>query len=81
MTSRNNICIPDDLLDQAQHIAKSEGRSADELAADALRRYIEIRRDVQELRELASWGERHAQERGFKPSDVDRAISDIRRNR
>jgi hypothetical protein len=77
----NNLRVPDELLDQAQRVAEAEGCTADELAADALKRYLAIRQKVRDLHDLASWGERHAQERGFKPSDVDRAISDVRRGR
>ena len=36
----NNLYIPDDLLGQAQSLAASQGRTADELAADALKRYL-----------------------------------------
>ena len=78
-TTDNNLHVPEDLLGQAQRIAEAEGRTANDVAADALKRYIEGRETIQELQELASWGERHASGRGYKPSDVDRAISDIRR--
>lgn len=81
MATQNNLHVPDDLLAQAQRIAERQGRTADDLAADALKRYIEAQQNVQELEELASWGERHARERGFKPSDVERAISGVRRGR
>lgn len=74
-----NLHVPSELLDQARRIAEWEGRSADDLAADALKMYIETRQNVRELDDLACWGEHHSRERGFKPSDVERAISDIRR--
>ncbi|MDQ2949281.1 MAG: hypothetical protein M3Y27_25635 [Acidobacteriota bacterium] len=81
MATQNNLYVPDDLLDQAQRIAKSQGRTADDLAADALKRYIEAQQNVQDLDELASWGEWHARERGLQPTDVERAIWDVRRGR
>lgn len=36
----NNLHIPDDLLAQAEQLAASQGRTADDLAADALKRYL-----------------------------------------
>ena len=35
----NNLHIPDYLLAQAEQLAASQGRTADDLAADALKRY------------------------------------------
>lgn len=80
-TIDNNLRVSDDLLVQARRMAEMDGCTVDELAAAALKRYIESRQNVQDLQDLASWGERHARERGFKPSDVERAISDVRRDR
>jgi hypothetical protein len=74
----NNLRVPNELLDQARRIAEADGCTADELAATALMRYFETRRNVLDLQDLASWGERHAAEHGFKPSDVDQAIQDER---
>lgn len=81
MATPNNLHIPDDLLLQTQRLAHSQGRSADDLAAEALRRYIEAQQNLRDLEELAAWGEQHARARGFKPSDVERAISEVRRSR
>jgi hypothetical protein len=39
-TPDNNLHIPEDLLVQAERIARSQGRTADDLAADALKRYL-----------------------------------------
>ena len=36
----NNLHIPDDLLNAANIAALAEGKTTDELAADALRRYL-----------------------------------------
>ena len=80
-TTDNNLRVPDDLLDRARRMAEAEGCTADELAADALKHYIETRQNVRDLQYLASWGERNAQVRGFKPSGVEPAISDVRRGR
>jgi hypothetical protein len=81
MASHNNLRVPEDLLAEAQRIAEAEGCTADEFAADALKRYIEIRQALRDLEDLASWGERHAHAHGFKPPDVEPAISDVRSGR
>ena len=39
-TTDNNLHVPDDLMAQAERLAAGQGRTADDLAADALRRYI-----------------------------------------
>lgn len=36
----NNLHIPEELLAQAERIAQSQGRTTDDLAADALKRYL-----------------------------------------
>jgi hypothetical protein len=81
MATQNNLGIPADLLAQVQRLADSQGRTAGDLAADALQRYLEAHRNLLDWEDLVSWGERHAQERGFKPSDVETAISEIRLRR
>ncbi|HMC62514.1 MAG TPA: hypothetical protein VKJ01_25185 [Candidatus Solibacter sp.] len=78
-TTDNNLRVPDELREAAARLAKRQGRSADDLAAEALRRYLEAAQSIQDLNDLASWGQRHSRERGFKPADVERAISDVRR--
>lgn len=80
-TTGNNLRVPADLLSLARRIAESQGRSADDLATDALKGYVQSQENVHDLEELASWGQSHARERGFKPSDVERAISDVRNGR
>lgn len=40
MVTENNLHVPDELLRAAQRIAESQGRTADALAAEALKRYI-----------------------------------------
>ena len=37
MASQNNLHIPEELLVEAQRFAEAEGRTADELAAEAIR--------------------------------------------
>jgi hypothetical protein len=40
MIAEKNLHVPDELLEQAQRMAESQGRTADEVAADALKRYL-----------------------------------------
>ena len=40
----NNLHIPDDLLNAATAIAQADGKTTDELAADAVRRYLAHRK-------------------------------------
>lgn len=79
--STNTVVIPEELLAKLQAAAQAEGKTVNQAVTEAVARYVEAQENVRELHELASWGERHASERGFKPSDVERAILDIRRGR
>ena len=81
MATQNNLLIPEDLFIQAQRLADTQGRTADDLAVDALKLYLETQENVRALDELATWGAGHAQAHGFKLSDVERAISEVRRAR
>jgi hypothetical protein len=83
-TTGNNLRVPDELRKQAARIAGRQGRTADDLAADALKRYIAH----DKLEELAHFGRQRANELGLDiPADdramaiVERAIADDRRKR
>ena len=83
-TTDNNLRVPDELREQAARIAVRQGRTTDDLAADALKRYIAH----DKLEELANFGQQRAKELGFdKPVEdralafVERAIADDRRER
>jgi hypothetical protein len=71
----NNIHIPDDLLQAANAAAQTVGKTADELAADALRRYLAHRK----LDELGKYGREQARKRGYREADVPRLIAESRR--
>jgi predicted transcriptional regulator len=81
MATDLTIKVPDELRAAMEITAQAEGRTIEEVATEAMKRYVAAQENVREINELATWGERHARERGFKPSDVQRAISDIRRGR
>jgi hypothetical protein len=48
MATQNNVHIPDDLLTAVNEAATADGRTADEVAADAVRRYL-AHRQLEEL--------------------------------
>lgn len=70
-----SLSIPPELLKEAEHIAKKEGRTKSELFREALRRYIQ----EQKLRELQVYGARQTQKLGIKESEVDRLIEEYRK--
>jgi hypothetical protein len=77
MASHNNAHIPDDLLNALTTAAETEGKTADELIAEAARFYLEHKG----LDDLVSRGRSHAQRTGRKPSDAVAAVREIRRGR
>ncbi len=81
MATDLTIKLPDDLRSAMEAAAQAEGKSIEEAATEAMKLYVEAQENVRDLNDLASWGERHARDRGYKPSDVERAIADIRRGR
>jgi hypothetical protein len=65
-TTDNNLRVPDELREQAAEIAIRQGRTTDDLAADALKRYIAHER----LEELSRYGRDRAKELGLdKPTE------------
>jgi hypothetical protein len=77
MASQNNVHIPDELLSAMNAAAKAEGKTADDLLAEAARRYLEHK----ELDDLVGRGRRHAERSDHRPSDAVKAVRDVRRGR
>ena len=73
----NNIHIPDDLLKEMNAAAQAQGRTADDLIAEAAHRYLEHKA----LDDLAARGRIHAQRAGRGASDAVAAVRDLRRGR
>lgn len=78
-TTDNNLHIPDDLLAQTEKLAASQGRTAHDLAADALNRYLAH----EWLNKIEQEGQERRQQLGVKSDEevdavVDRAISEYR---
>jgi hypothetical protein len=77
MATGNNLHIPDDLLSAVHEVAVADGRSTDDLAAEALRRYVAHRKLV----DLGEYGRGQAERLGYTEADVLRLIDESRRGR
>ena len=74
-TTDNNLRVPDELREQAAVIAERQGRTADELAADALRRYIAH----DKLEELSRDGWERAKRLGLDKPTEEQAMAFVER--
>jgi len=77
MASQNNARIPDELLTAVNAAAEAEGKTSDDLLAEAARRYLEHKK----LDDLVARGRIHAQRTGRRSSDSVTAVRAIRRGR
>jgi metal-responsive CopG/Arc/MetJ family transcriptional regulator len=75
MATQNNLHIPDDLLSAVNEAASADGKTKDELAADALRRYLAHRK----LEQLGKHGSEQSRRLGYTEADVPRLIAESRR--
>lgn len=75
MGTQNNLHIPDDLLSAVNEAASADGKTTDEVAADALRRYLAHR----QLEELGNYGREQSRRLGLTETDVPRLIAESRR--
>jgi len=66
MVSQNNAHISDELLTAVNAAEQAEGKTADDLLAEAARRYLENK----QLDELVERGRNHAARTGRRPSDA-----------
>jgi metal-responsive CopG/Arc/MetJ family transcriptional regulator len=69
-----NISLPEPLLAEIQSAAEAQHRTADELAADAVRQYLKEQSWVR----FVGRNERRAKEMGITEGDVDRLIAEYR---
>ena len=75
MATQNNLHIPDDLLSEVNEAAGADGKTTDEIAADALRRFLAHRK----LDELGKYGREQSARLGYTEDDVPRLIAESRR--
>jgi metal-responsive CopG/Arc/MetJ family transcriptional regulator len=69
-----NISLPEPLFAEINSAAQAEHRTADELAADAVRQYLEKQSWVK----FVERNERRAKEMGITEDDVERLITEYR---
>jgi metal-responsive CopG/Arc/MetJ family transcriptional regulator len=70
-----NISLPEPLMTEIQSAADAQHRTADDLAADAVRQYLEKQSWVQ----FVEQNERRAKELGITEDDIPRLIAEVRR--
>jgi len=76
-TRVRSLSLPSDLVREAEHLAKQEGRTKTEVLREALRRYGEERR----WRALQRYGAGRARKVGMRAADGERAVQEFRRGR
>ena len=69
-----NVSLPEELLAAAAEAARAEGRTADEVIAEATRRYLSRER----MDRLVGRNERRARDLGIGESDVPRIVKEYR---
>jgi response regulator RpfG family c-di-GMP phosphodiesterase len=74
MAPQKNVAIEPELFERMSEEAKAEGKTADEIANEATRRYLAVRR----LQKLQQYGQRRAEELEITEEDVPRLIAESR---
>ena len=74
MGAVKNITLEPELFERVTEEARWAGRSPDDIANEATKRYLTVRR----LQALQQYGQRRAEELGLTEGDVSRLISDSR---
>ena len=73
----NNIAIEPELFARITEEAAAEGTTADQIANEATKRYLALRR----LDRLQRYGQKRAEELGITEDDVPRLIAESRAER
>lgn len=74
-----NIVLPEELVKQADKVAKAESRNRSELIREALRQYIK-KTEQEEWEDLLRYGRAKGRELGIKSEeDVAKIVRDFRR--
>jgi len=72
-----SVSIPDELMREAEDVARAQGCTKSELVRDALRRQLTLVR----FRELQRYGRQQAEERGLGPEDAEALVDELRAER
>jgi metal-responsive CopG/Arc/MetJ family transcriptional regulator len=73
-----NLSLPSSLLDKVDKEAEKEDRSRSELMRAAVQAYLD-RRSVWE--KIFSYGDQQAKKKKLKPSNVEKAIAEVRKTK
>ena len=74
-TADNDLRVPDELREQAAELAERQGRTADDLVTDALKRYIAH----EHLEELSRYGRVRAKALGLDKPTEEEALAFVER--
>ncbi len=74
MQTDKNITLAPELFEQVTEQAQVEGKTPDELANEAMKRYLALQR----LQKLQQYGRRRAEELGIGEADVPRLVAESR---
>jgi CopG family transcriptional regulator/antitoxin EndoAI len=69
-----SVSVPDDLMREAEAIARAQGKTKSELVREALRRQVQL----EHLRGLQRYGRRRAEERGVGPEEAEALVDEFR---
>jgi len=72
-----SVSIPDELMREAEAVARAQGKTKSELVREALRRQVELER----LRALQRYARDRAEERGIGPEDGEACVDEVRGGR
>jgi CopG family transcriptional regulator/antitoxin EndoAI len=72
-----SVSVPDELMREAEEVARAQGKTKSEVVREALRRHVQLER----FRELRRHGRERAEERGFGPEDAETLVDDLRTER
>jgi hypothetical protein len=72
-----NVAIEPELFARVTEEAAAEGKTADQIANEAMKRYLALRR----LDRLQRYGQKRAEELGITEDDVPRLIAESRAER
>ena len=75
MTGGKNVALPDDLLAAVAEIARTEGKTPDQVIEEATRRYLARER----LDRFVGRNEQRSRELGITEADVPRIVKEFRR--
>lgn len=69
-----SVSVPDELLEEAEALAKAQGRTKSELVREALRAHVSLQR----LRNVQGVARARAEIEGIGPEDVEALLDEVR---